>query len=107
MAIDNNRLLLELEKQRREINRSIINPAIPQLSLEALTPLLTMVAQTRKDYLCGLLKMADICKGNPPNEEQISELRTLRQTYDELVTAANALETAIQRDYLDVATSRR
>ncbi|WP_341708879.1 hypothetical protein [Halopseudomonas sp.] len=107
MAIDSNRLLLELEKQRREINRSIINPAIPQLSLEALTPLLNMVGQARKDYLCGLLNLADTCKGHAPSSEQINELRTLRQTYDELVTAANALETAIQRDYLDVITTRR
>ena len=28
-------------------------------------------------------------------------------TYEELVSAANALETAIQRDYLDVIPSRR
>lgn len=107
MAIDSNRLLLELEKQRREINRSIINPAIPQLSLEALKPLLNMVAHARKDYLCCLLKMAENGNGHAPSSEQINELRTLRQTYDELVSAANALETAIQRDYLDVITTRR
>ena len=107
MAIDNNRLLLELEKQRKEINRSIINPAIPELSLESLNPMLTMVAQARKNYLCCLTEMADICQGNAPDSEQVATLRGYRETYDELVSAVNALETAIQRDYLDVRTSRR
>lgn len=107
MAIDNNRLLLELEKQRREINRNIINAAIPELSLEALNPMLTMVAQARKNYLCCLTDMAKTCQGKAPDSEQIATLRAFRETYDELVSAANALETAIQRDYLDVRTSRR
>lgn len=43
----------------------------------------------------------------PPAEEQIARLRACRETYDQLVSAANALETAIQRDYLDVRVSRR
>lgn len=107
MDIDNNRLLLELEKQRREINRSIINAAIPELSLEALNPLLTMVAQARKNYLCCLTDMANVCQGKAPDSQQIATLRTFRETYDELVSAANALETAIQRDYLDVRATRR
>ncbi|GGD10358.1 hypothetical protein [Halopseudomonas salina] len=107
MAIDNNRLLLELEKQRREINRSIINPAIPELSLEELNPLLTMVAQARKNYLCCLADMAKVCQGKAPDSRQVATLRGFRETYDELVSAVNALETAIQRDYLDVRTSRR
>ncbi|MGH1449180.1 MAG: hypothetical protein ACRBBM_07140 [Pseudomonadaceae bacterium] len=107
MAIDNNRLLLELEKQRKEINRSIINPAIPELSLESLNPMLTMVAQARKNYLCCLTEMADISQGKAPDSEQVATLRGYREIYDELVSAVNALETAIQRDYLDVRTSRR
>lgn len=107
MTIDSNRLLLELEKQRREVNRNIINPAIPQLSLDALTPMLNMVAQARKAYLCGLLDIAGQAGGRAPSDEQVETLRKLRMTYEELVSAANALETAIQRDYLDVIPSRR
>ena len=107
MTIDSNRLLLELEKQRREVNRNIINPAIPQLSLDALTPMLNMVAQGRKAYLCGLLDIAGKAGGRAPSDEQVETLRKLRMTYEELVSAANALETAIQRDYLDVIPSRR
>ena len=75
MTIDSNRLLLELEKQRREVNRNIINPAIPQLSLDALTPMLNMVAQARKDYLCGLLEIAGKAGGCAPSDEQVERLR--------------------------------
>ncbi|UJJ30674.1 hypothetical protein [Halopseudomonas maritima] len=107
MTIDSNRLLLELEKLRREINRNVINPAIPELSIDALTPLLNMVAQSRKAYLHCLLDMAEQSAGTPPSEEQIARLRAHRETYDELVSAVNALETAIQRDYLDVRVNRR
>jgi hypothetical protein len=107
MEIDRNRLLLELEKKRREINRSIINAAIPELSREALNPMLTMVAQARKNYLCCLTDMARDCQGEAPDSQQIETLRAFRETYDELVSAANALETAIQRDYLDVRVTRR
>ena len=106
MTIDSNRLLLELEKLRREINRNVINPAIPELSIDALTPLLGMVAQSRKAYLRCLLDMAEQSAGAPPSEEQIIRLRAHRETYDELVSAVNALETAIQRDYLDVRVNR-
>ncbi len=107
MTIDSNRLLLELEKLRREVNREVINPAIPALSIEALKPMLSMIAQCRKDYLCCLLDIAEHSAGKPPDEEQVARLRAYRETYDELVNAANALETAIQRDYLDVRVSRR
>ena len=41
-----------------------------------------------------------------PSKDQVRQLRTIRETFDELVAAANALETVIQRGYLDVKTSR-
>lgn len=47
MPIDNNRLLLELEKHRRDLNRAIINPQIPELSLDDLAPLLKLIARAR------------------------------------------------------------
>ncbi len=106
MAIDNNRLLLELEKYRREINRDIINPQIPELQLEDLKPLLTLVAHARAAYLRELLDIAQVTTERLPGQQQIAELRRRRETYDELVAATNALETVIQRDYLDVRSSR-
>ncbi|MBV1786714.1 hypothetical protein KQ940_01440 [Marinobacterium sp. D7] len=102
MPISNNRLLLELEKHRREINREIINPQFPELALTDLKPLLTMVAHARAAYVRELLDIANVSPNAVPSQDQINQLRRCRETFEELVTAANALETVIQRDYLDV-----
>lgn len=102
MAMDNNRLLMQLDKFRREINREIINPELPELSVEDLKPMLRMVAHARAQYVCELLEVAGQCESGLPSPEQIRQLRDCREMYEELVAAANALETVIQRDYLDV-----
>ncbi len=107
MAIDNNRMLLELEKLRREINREIINPLVPVLSQEDLKPLITLVARARAHYVRETLDLAAAASDIPPTAEQIARLRHHRETYDELVKAAGALESVIEREYLDVRPSRR
>lgn len=107
MAIDNNRILLEAEKLRREINREVINPLIPVLSLEDLKPLITMVARARARYMRELLDLAKVTSDLPPSDEQIQRLRHQRETYEELVKAAGALETVIEREYLDVRPTRK
>lgn len=98
---ESNRLLLELEKIRRDINREIMNPAIPELSVESIRPVITMAARARLSYLQELI---DIAKISPdmPSHEQISMLARQREAYEELRSAVNALETAIDRGYLDV-----
>jgi len=107
MTIDSNRLLLEFEKLRREINFSVINPALPELTLTTLQPIITLVAEARRDYLQCFVELANQNKGSSPTTDQISQLKAKRETFDELVSAASALETAIQRDYLKVRTSRK
>lgn len=107
MPINNNRLMLELEKVRREINRSIINPIIPELSLEDLKPILTMVAHARAAYVTELFEISKLSSDAAPSNDQIKQLRQCRETFDELVAAVNALETVIQRDYLDVKSRER
>ncbi|MEW8506263.1 MAG: hypothetical protein AB2598_06125 [Candidatus Thiodiazotropha sp.] len=104
MSIDtqNNRLLLEIDKEIREINRSTINPRIPQLNIKDLKPVMAMVARSRADYLNELFDLASVCGEDPPSPDQIRHLRNLRLMYDELVSGAQALSTAIERGYLDV-----
>jgi len=106
MSTDNNRLLLELEKHRRDINRDIINPHVPELALTDLKPVLSMVAHARADYIKTLLSLADSSEGQTPALEAINELKRRRETYQELVDAVNALESVISRDYLDVKSTR-
>lgn len=102
---DHNRLLLELEKRRREINREIINPRIPELCLDDIQPILRLVAHARMTYLRELFDIAEMCEGLP-SSEQVQRLREIRETFDELVAAANALETVVQRGYIDVRSGR-
>ena len=106
MTIDSNRLLLELEKARREVNRAIINPEIRELSLEELQPMLELVAHVRAAYVSEFLELASTTR-TVPSAEQIDRLAELRRAFDELVAAANAVETMISRGYLDVRPAPR
>ncbi len=99
--IDQNRLRLEMDRALRALNRDIINPQLPEMHLDDLKPAMAMVARARADYLKRLLDIA-ASQCDLPNAEQIAELRAARATYEELVAAVHALETAIERGYLDV-----
>ena len=101
MAYDNNRLLLELEKIRRDVNREVIHAEVPELSLADIEPIIRMVAKVRLAYLKEFLDIARL-GDQLPSSHQVEMLKELRLAYDELVAAANAMETAIQRGYVDV-----
>jgi hypothetical protein len=96
------RLLIEINTKIRSLNREIINPAIPELKLADFGPVMGMVARSRALYLAKLFALAEEVGEGMPTSDQIKSLRTLRVIYEELVTAAKALETAVERGYLDV-----
>ncbi len=100
--LDTKRLLMQLDKAIKEINRDIINPEIAELKLTDLNPVVIMVARARADYLKTLFKMATESENALPSPEQIKKLKQYRETYEELLHASSALETAIERGYLDV-----
>ncbi len=101
-SLDNNRLLLEIDRTIRTLNREIINPEIPELTLNDLTPVLRMVARARASYLKELIDLASVVEDGNPSHEQINKLSQQRRSFEELVEGAKALETAIERGYLDV-----
>ncbi len=101
MTIDSNRLLLKLERARKEINRKTINPEIQRLTLADLEPIVEMVAEVRAAYVKELFDVASSRRG-APTEEQIENLKSIRVVFEETVKATNALETMIKRGYLDV-----
>lgn len=105
MTSEANRMLLAFEQQMRQINREVLNPLIDSLSPADLEPMLRMVAKARGLYLQELLKVAGESGGELPDDQQIKVLHQRRLRYDELVAAAKALETAIQRGYLDVTSA--
>jgi len=103
MGVDNKRLLLEISKEMRELNQRIINPQIPVLTQDSLKPVITAVALARAAYLKELFELStSISEDFPLQPEQVEQLKLLRLTYDELLLASNAMETAIERGYLDV-----
>lgn len=106
MNQDINRLLMELERTMRAVNREVINPALPKITIDGLRPVLTLVAAARARYLTALVQLGLGAEKDEPTEQQFDELSKLRREYSELTEAAKALETAIQRGYLDVVSER-
>lgn len=99
------RLLVHFSDTVREINRSIINEVADPLTLDKLVPVVTAVAHARAEYLGALFKHSE--DGAADNiQTDIAELKRARERYEELVAAANAMETMIERGYLDVADTR-
>jgi hypothetical protein len=107
MNQDPNRLLMELERSMRAINREVLNPQIQELSINGLRPVLFLVASARARYLKALVDLGESVTDGQPSDSQVDELARLRREYDELVSGAKALETAIQRGYLDILPAKR
>lgn len=101
MKAPQNRFLLELDKLRRDVNREILQPRIDTMTIERLRPIITAVAHARADYVEALIAFGDEVSNEAPKPERIAELKQKREAFEELVAAANALETVIQRDYID------
>lgn len=101
-SLDHNRMLLEIDRTIRDLNRSTINPMIPELTLNDLCPVMELVARARGLYLKELFEVTEISGDQMPSQDQIGRLKKLRENFEELVKGAQALETAIERGYLDV-----
>lgn len=105
MQRDNNRLLLELEKHRREINRETIHPSMCTVDVDTLLPIVKICAKARASYIECLTALSNNNNESGPTAKQIDQLKQFRITYEELVRAANALETIIDRGYVDAKES--
>lgn len=98
----NSRLLIEIKKKIKDVNRDTINPRFDELRLDDLVPAIEMVAKARADYLQEVFKLANTEGGKAPTTEQLKRLRHLRLTFEELAHGTQAMECAIERGYLDV-----
>lgn len=107
MSLDKNRLLIELSKTIRDINYDIINPSISTLNVEGLQPVLELVARARAEYLKTMHDLANSVGEGLPSAEQIGELKASRELFEEVLSGAQALEAAVERGYLDVATRKK
>jgi hypothetical protein len=103
MALENNkRLLMELDKHRRDVNQETINSKIENLNLEKLKPVVDMVAKSRAAYIHELLKLANNQTDTGVSLEQLEQLKIRGIEFKELIKATNALEIAIEREYIDI-----
>jgi len=93
---------MELEKRRREINREMINPTLATVEIDTIVPVINVCAKARAAYITCLMEIANDDSEEVCTFAQIEKLKQHRIAYDELVSAANALETVIKRDYVDV-----
>ena len=100
MQRDNNRLLLELEKHRRETNSEKIDPLLSPVDVDTMLPIVQLCAEARAAYINCLISLTKNGKDSVPSDKQIEQLKKHRMTYEELVSAANALETVIERGYV-------
>jgi len=101
MDREKNRILLTLDRHRQLINRERINHQIQLLDMESIHPVVSMVADVRAAYIKALFEIASERDGLP-TPGQIDKLAQLRKSYSEVVDAANAMEVAIERGYMDV-----
>ena len=102
-SLEHNRLLLELNRAIQNVNRDIINPLIPELGMDGLVPVMSMVARARGAYLKTLYTVTESAAEGLPSVDDTARLREKRESYEELLAAAKALEIAIERGYLDVS----
>lgn len=105
MTIERNRLIMELEEHRRTVNREKINLSLAGLEMDTLSPVVRVCATARAQYIDCLMNIANSEGDETCTTEQIDSLKQHRVAYEELVAAANALETVIKRGYVDVKQS--
>ncbi len=94
-------MLNQLEHVIRKVNREVINPMIPPLDTEHMLPVLAAVAKARGVYLKELFDTAETANKGSPSEQQLAKLRHCRETYEEMMAGAKALEIVVERGYLD------
>ena len=100
-STERNRLMLEIDQAIKEINCEVINPEIPEISMKDLEPVFYLIARTRTIYLKELFDISKITD-EIPSKDQIERLAKLRASYEEMVSASQALLTAVERGYLDI-----
>lgn len=100
-----NRARLAIEDDIRRINREVIHGLIPDVALADLEPFFHLVAEARGSYIKHLLELTQNRKKLPLDDNEVRELNLRRRAYDELIHGAHALETAIERGYIDFRRS--
>lgn len=97
-----NRFMMEMGHVIREVNHKVITAAIPELSIDAVMPLVMTVAERRAEYLSFALELSKDMSERHPSVSELQRLKLLRETYEEIVAAAKELEHCVDRGYIDL-----
>jgi hypothetical protein len=92
----------QVEHAIRIANRKIIHKHVPKITRDDVLKLAMTVGEIRARYLQAALKLVDREEGVMPDAAEISRLAKARETFDEAVSAFEALRRAIERGYVDV-----
>lgn len=103
---DINRMILQFEHILKQANRERINPAIDELSIDDLKPIIDLVARARASYIKHLYDLSRKYFNSDqfPSAEELKKLKAYRNRFDELSEGAKSVEISIQRGYLDLKT---
>ena len=96
------RFLLESEQLIRDENRKIIHERIPKLTKDSILALAITVARLRAKYLESAFRLSALDQNEPVDEHSFNELRRYRELYEELHSAYEAIQSAIEHGYLDI-----
>jgi hypothetical protein len=100
------RFMMGMEHVLREINHEIISPAIPNMSVENVVPLMITVARLRAEYLKFAFHLCDDRNEEHPTTEELAKLKHLRERFQEMLAVAKELEHCIDRGYIDLPTKK-
>jgi hypothetical protein len=96
------RFLGEVEQGIRFANREIIHDIIPQLDKDTVLAFAVAIGRLRARYLEAAFKLGVNEHGDPPKEDEITELRRRREMFEEARNAFDALRDAIEKGYVDI-----
>ncbi len=99
--MDQKRFLSEIEQGIRLANREVIHARIPEITKKTVLSFSVAVASLRARYLEDAFRIGSE-HGNPPDQAEITALKTSREMYEEAKNAFEALRYAIERGYVDI-----
>jgi len=95
--------VVSIEQSIRLANREVINPMIAPFTEDRILTFAVEVAKRRGAYLKAALDVGQREKSKP----ETSELKSLREAFEEARNAFMALMAAIERGYVDLPTAKK
>ncbi|MBI3498427.1 MAG: hypothetical protein HY058_14090 [Proteobacteria bacterium] len=90
--------LLEIEKVIFETNQRLMQEKVPALDSDSFIRFSHLVAETRANYIRMALEVSKLA--HQPEAAVVDQLRRQRITYEELLSAFEAMQRVLERGYV-------